>query len=285
MKGTRRADMMKRLPARSAAWWAWFAAQLWFWARIMAAGAFVAGAGFWFWSDGWAEKVSAGAQRIFATQAAHIGFAVREVQIEGRNYIDRDTLKDVIGIAPGDPIFAIDMPALHARLMEIPWVKSAEIVRTLPDMLLIKLEERMPVAIWVDSPKGASLIDAEGVLLTQDNLASYGRLLAVMGTGAETQAYTLIMMLKGQPDIAVRVKTAKRISERRWDLVLEDGKIIRLPDTDEGLALARLAKAQSEGQLMDQDLTAIDMRQPDRIILETRPGEVRDLLLKTGDPV
>ncbi|MBU6235527.1 MAG: cell division protein FtsQ/DivIB, partial [Alphaproteobacteria bacterium] len=95
----------------------------------------------------------------------------------------------------------------------------------------------------------------------------------------------LILLLKAQPEIAVRVKTAVRVSDRRWDLVLDNGMKLRLPEDDPGFALARAARAQLQEKVFDQDLKAIDLRQTDRIILEGGSNQKRDLLLKGGNPV
>jgi cell division protein FtsQ len=157
--------------------------------------------------------------------------------------------------------------------------------RALPDRLVISITERLPVALWLDAVGGPAVVDDEGVVLTHENIASFGTLLAVEGKDSEKEAGKLLALLKGQPDIAVRVKKAIHVSGRRWDIVLDNDMLLRLPEDDPGYALARASRAQLQEKVLDQDLKAIDLRQSDRIILEGKPGEKRDLLLKGGNPV
>jgi cell division protein FtsQ len=173
---------------------------------------------------------------------------------------------------------------LRAQLQKNPWVKDAAVRRAWPDRLVITLTEREPMAIWLDAPGGPALIDDEGVVLTQADLGRFGPMLAVSGDGSAKQASALIALLKGQPDIAVRVKKAAYVAQRRWDLVMDQGTVVKLPDEDAGLALARLARAQVDEKILDQSLKSIDLRQTDRIIIEGTPEQTRDMLVKKGDP-
>lgn len=49
-----------------------------------------------------------------------------------------------------------------------------------------------------------------------------------------------------------------------------------MPESDLGLNLRRLAQVQEENGLLDQDITAVDMRESDRISIRTKPGQVQE---------
>lgn len=284
-KGTRRADVKGRLTPRRLSWFGWFFGRVFHYTKILALVAVVLGVVLWVSAQGYLFGAGHWIMDRVAVAGASMGLKVVDVVIEGRSQIDTDTIKSAVGVEPGMPILGIDIDAIHQKLTAIAWVKDVQVRRALPDKLLVSITERLPVAIWVDGVGGPAVIDETGVVLTHENIASFGTLLAVEGTGAELEAGNLIALLKGQPEIAVRVKKGIRISERRWDIVLENGLKIKLPEDDPGFALARAARAQLQEKVLDQDLKAIDLRQPDRIILEGEPGKTRDLLLKGGNPV
>lgn len=284
-RGTRRADIKDRLTPRRLSWLGWFFGRAMKLGKILAVLAAVVGLCLWIWAQGYLMQVGTWAQGKIAAATASMGVVVGDVIVEGRTNIDTDTLKNAIGVTPGESLFGIDIHAVHARITAISWVKDVQVRRVLPDRLIVTITERLPMALWLDAPNGPAVIDDEGVLLTQQNVTRFGTLLAVEGRGAAKQAGSIIALLKGQPDIAVRVKKAVRVSDRRWDLVLDNNVIIRLPEDDPGYALARASKAQLQEKVLDQDVKAVDLRQTDRIIIENKPGEKRDLLLKNGNPV
>lgn len=285
-RGTRRSDMKARLTPRRLSWFGWFMGRVWFALKIALCVAVVVGLGVWVMASGYIVEAGGWTNRQMVSLSGAMGLRVADVIVEGRNHISAQDLKQTIAVERGDPLLGIDIDELHARLMALPWVKDVRVRRALPDRLIITIDERQPVALWRDAPGGAAIIDEEGVALTRSDLGAYGTLLSVEGKGADKEASKLIALLKGQPDIAVRVKKAVRVSERRWDLLIDGGTIIRLPEDDPGFALARASRAQAQEKILDQSLKAIDLRQSDRIILEGTPGtKDRDLLLKDSNPV
>lgn len=285
-KGTRRSDIKGRLTPRRLSWFGWLWGRVLHFGKILVLAAILVVGLVWVWSDGHVNRVGQYLQGKIALAASDMaGMTVGDVIVEGRHHIDTRTLKKAIDVEPGVPMLGVDIKAMHARLTSISWVKDVQVRRALPDRIIVTITERIPIAVWSDAAGGPALIDDEGVVLTHEEIADYGPMLAVEGKGCEQEAGLLIALLKGQPDVAVRVKKAIRVSGRRWDLVLEGGMIVKLPEDDPGFALARAAKAQLQEKVFDQDLRVIDMRQTDRIILEGKPGVTRDLLLKGGNPV
>jgi cell division protein FtsQ len=142
------------------------------------------------------------------------------------------------------------------------------------------------VALWQSGGK-LKLIDGEGVVLTDSGLSKFRDLLLVVGENAPAHVGDLNALLQGQPDVRDKVEAAIYVSGRRWDLRLKSGQTgnevtVRLPENDPGLALARLARAQHEDRLLDKDLTSVDLRDGDRIIVATKPGAVQEYKASAG---
>jgi len=73
---------------------------------------------------------------------ALIGLAVAEIEVEGRETTDRDTILDALGAGIGTPILAVSPKRAKEQLEKLPWVRSAIIERRLPDTIYVRLVER-----------------------------------------------------------------------------------------------------------------------------------------------
>jgi cell division protein FtsQ len=74
--------------------------------------------------------------------------------------------------------------------------------------------------------------------------------------------------LDAWPEIRSKVKAYVRISGRRWDLHLNNGIIIKLPEVNVAKALHLLSRLDAEQQVMSRDIAAIDLRLSDRTTIQ-----------------
>jgi cell division protein FtsQ len=78
------------------------------------------------------------------------------------------------------------------------------------------------------------------------------------------------------------VRAAFLISDRRWDLQLENGISIRLPQDNIDAALADLVKMDEESGLLSRDIVAIDMRLADRVTVRLSDEAAEQRKVMTG---
>ena len=195
------------------------------------------------------------------------GLRVEQVMVEGRKMVDRQTVLAAVGLKRGQPILSFDLAAARERLEHIAWVESAVVERRLPDLIYVRLTERTPMALW--QHEGLfSVIDAKGVVVVDGNVGSYANLPIVVGPDAPAKADSLLLLLSTEPEIKARVAAAVRVGGRRWNLHLDNGVDVKLPEEDAASAVARLAEINRTNQLVDRDVKVIDLRQPDRLVLQ-----------------
>jgi cell division protein FtsQ len=149
----------------------------------------------------------------------------------------------------------------------LPWVDSAIVERRLPDIVAVILTERTPEARWQHDDK-LYVIDSEGRVLTAAKPENFTSLPLVVGTGADSEAQAFLADLKNYPDIADKTDSAVRVGERRWDLHLQPKIVVRLPEQDVDGALHRLSVLITQEKILDRDIAAIDLRMPDRLVIE-----------------
>lgn len=231
--------------------------------------------GSWLVLSGYAAQIGHRMTESALLYTARWGFAVNSILVDGREYTDSDTLKAMIGMERGAPILAFDPAVAKTEIEKLSWVKKAHVERRLPDTLYIRLEERTPLALWQRN-KRLSLIDEEGVILTDQNLERWKDFLIVVGDDAPANAATLLEMLEAEPLVRARVEAATFVAGRRWDLRLKSGADIKLPEEDMGLALRRLAVNHEEEGILDKDVLSIDVREEGRITVRTKPGAAQD---------
>ena len=199
--------------------------------------------------------------------AASMGLRVSNVIVEGRSKTPEPMLRAALGIRPGEPILSYSLSEARQRLESIKWVETATVERRLPATIVVRLVERRPFAVWQSEGKFL-LVDRDGDIVADSDVAAFsGQLPLVVGPGAPAAAAALMDVLATQPDLQKRVVAAVRVGERRWNLRMNNGADVMLPEGAEIQALARLAELQASHALLDRPLAVVDLRLPDRLVV------------------
>lgn len=202
------------------------------------------------------------------------GLTIKTVSVEGRVYSDAPAILQALGAEEGMPLLAFNPEAARASLETLSWIKSAKVERRWPDTVYVSLRERVPLALW-QKDKELSLIDPEGIVITKDDLGRFEDLKIVTGDKAPQHAAELLALLKAEPAIEPKIEALSWTGDRRWNLKTTRGVIIKLPEDDQGLALGRLARIERDDALLEKDVTQIDLRDPEEIVVRTKPGETK----------
>jgi len=229
-----------------------------------------AGGSWWAYSSGNAAKGIEKVRWSAISATATMGFRVNEVMVSGRQQTEREILVKALNVARGAPILAFDIADAKRRVEALPWVRASTIERMLPDTILISIVEREPLALWQLDSK-LHLIDAEGEVILNDGLENYSDLLMVVGNGAETEVSALIALIGTEPALMQQVKAATWIGSRRWNVHLKGDIVVRLPEDDAQSAWTRLAEYHKNHRVLDKNVTVLDLRIPDRLIVKTGP--------------
>lgn len=74
-------------------------------------------------------------------------FQIHEVEVVTKGNANKDMVLKRAAIEPGTNIFSLDLDAVRGRVEAEPWVKSATVVRALPNKVQIYYEPQVPVAL------------------------------------------------------------------------------------------------------------------------------------------
>ncbi len=221
-------------------------------------------------ASGAADRRLAETRDVFSSVTADLGFEVERVYAAGRYQTDRQTLIEALGVAIRQPIFDVSLENARLRVESLPWVSQASVERRLPNTIVLRIEERVPLALWQNGGRVA-VVDGTGNVIDGARPQDFRELLLVVGPDAPDGAADLIAMMDLVPDLKDRVAAAVRVGGRRWSLKLDDGIDVHLPETDLDGALLRLADLDKAQQLLARDVESVDLRLPDKLVLRLTP--------------
>jgi cell division protein FtsQ len=228
----------------------------------------VLGGAAWLWHIGWPQhQVERIVQAsLHATQKAQ--FEVKDIILEGRSQTNKDALSSALAVTMDSPILSFDPIAAQGRIAKLPWVASVVVERRLPDMIVVKLTERQPLAQWQHEGR-TIVIDTQGQELPEAKVEQFPGLPLVVGVSAPSETKNLLDALKEYPAVREKMAAAVRVSERRWDLHLQPNIVARLPESGMNGALKLLSDLITEKKILERNVTAIDLRLPDRMVVES----------------
>jgi cell division protein FtsQ len=233
-----------------------------------------------------ALDIPAKAERAVGSAIGKAGFTVNGYQIVGINHMNRalvdgvvtDELHRAAGEAGSDkaPQALINVSEIRNRLLQFGWVKDARVSHRLPDTLVIDIVERTPAALW-QSGGQLALIDNEGVVLDRVPVDKMPDLPLLIGPGANGEEQQLGRLMAAVPTLRPQLASASWVGGRRWDLNVQSGETIALPEGEETAkaALVKFARLDKETGLLGRGIVRFDLRVPDKMIvrLPRAPGE------------
>lgn len=270
-RGTRRSQMRKRPTGR----FDFFV--LWMRRFGIALGSviLVLWVGAWLWLSGSIHNAADWSKNQAIQISANNGFTVENILVEGRVNTDPYVLLGLINVQQGDPLLSFNPETAKDLISRVTWVENVRVERRLPDTIYVELTERVPMALYQKNQK-LILVDRKGKSITDYNLRRFQDLLLITGEGAPENAAELVDVLSIESDVASHIAAASYVAKRRWNLKTNSGITIKLPAEDIGLALRRLAMMEADKSILGKDLQHIDLREPDRIIIQAVPGKVQE---------
>jgi cell division protein FtsQ len=210
------------------------------------------------------------AEAVVQGFTARTGFAVDQIKVVG----NRETSEiDILGSLELDgwtSLIGFDVDAARDRIATLPWVEMATVRKVYPNTLEVHVEERQAFALWQNGGE-LSVIERSGRVIAPYSGGKQALLPLFVSNDAPVHAPELLAGVDKFPDLAARVKGYIRIAGRRWDMKLENGITVKLPEVGEDAAIATLARLDREDGLLARDIRAVDMRLADRLVVQLSP--------------
>lgn len=223
-----------------------------------------------------ALHVPARAMTALGEAIGRAGFTVKRVDVVGIHHMDSAPVYRIALDQQSMAMPLVDVSDIRQQLLHFGWVKDARVSRRLPDTLVVDIVERQPAALWQDSDKLA-LIDSDGVVIDRVSVTQMPDLPLLVGAGANLHERELNRLLDAAPTLKPQLVSASWVGGRRWDLTLQTGETIALPEGETAAksALTKFADLDKSTGLLGRGLLRFDLRLPGKMIvrLPHAPGE------------
>jgi len=184
--------------------------------------------------------------------------AIKQISISGQAVTSEKDILAALGISPSISMLNFDADAARTAIEALPAVSEATVRKVYPDHLYISIRERVPVARWrVDGV--TYVIDPTGAKIGDDG-DDYPALPLVVGDSAGDDAMVMVRAMNQYPALKKGLVALSRIADRRWDMIYDSGVRVKLPEQGVAQALAQLTTLEQHFQVLERDVTVIDLR-------------------------
>jgi cell division protein FtsQ len=196
-------------------------------------------------------------------------FCIKRIEFDGNERVPDILLLKTSGLKYKSNIFSCSVSKIKDRLENIAWIKSVAVQRKLPDTIYVRIAERTPIAILQSGYK-LYLIDPDGKILENDGIGNFSNLPIIVGDGAEKEADRLLRCLDKFPKIRRQLIFAVRIGRRRWNIKINKGITVKLPESGVMYALEILNEISDGNGFFNENIEVVDLRIPDRVIVTNK---------------
>lgn len=204
-------------------------------------------------------------------------FMVHLMAVDGASDDLADDIREILPLDFPVTSFDLDLEAMRQEVAGLDTVASVSVRIRAGGVLQIDVTERTPAVVW-RGPQGVETLDPEGhrvaALMAR---AERPDLPLITGEGADQAVPEALTLYAEAAPIAHRLRGLVRVGQRRWDVVLDRGVRIMLPEEGAAQALARVIALDSAQDLLERDITHIDLRLSQRPTVRLAPGAVTEL--------
>lgn len=205
-------------------------------------------------------------------------FMVKLMAVEGASPIVSDAVRTILPINFPISSFDLDLDVMRTELAKLDVVADATLRIRPGGVLEVAITERDPVIVWRTGDQ-LELLDKTGHRVASlTERAARADLPMVVGPGADKAVGEALKIIATAGPLSDRLRGLVRVGERRWDLSLQGGQRILLPEDQPLFAFEQVLALDQAQDLLARNLTTIDMRTPLRPTLrlgETATEELR----------
>lgn len=198
-------------------------------------------------------------------------FMVNLMAIDGAEGTLAAEIRDTMPLEFPQSSFDLDLTDLRREITALPGVRTAN-VRIKPGGILhVDVTRRAPVAVWRNDA-GLALVDEAGAHVAEVAArAAHPDLPLIAGDGAQNHVPQALELLRTAAALRERVRGVVRMGDRRWDVVLDRGQRVMLPEEQPLPALERVIALERAQEVLTRDVAIVDMRQGERPTIRMNP--------------
>ena len=158
----------------------------------------------------------------------HSILPIKIINIEGIINSNEKELNKNLEKLKGKSLIFISRNIIKESINDLNFIKEIKVKKIYPDTIKIIVVELKPLANFINKDNKFLILES-GDLIEKSSENKFDKLPIILGSGAEKKFhifYQSLMMENFEIDL---IKEFNYFKINRWDIVLKDGKIIKLP--------------------------------------------------------
>ena len=189
-------------------------------------------------------------------------FSIQTIEIEGNSILNSDEIIKKINFLYSENLFFLNLRDIEKKLKNETFIESFTLKKIYPNILKIIIVEKKPIVVLQNKKKKFYISD-KGDFIDFQDIERYRNLPTVFGNGK--LFYSLYQDLQNIKFPLETIKSFYFFESGRWDLVMYDDKMIKLPNKDYLLSLKNYMESRNNSNFNSYKI--FDYRIKDQLIL------------------
>lgn len=91
-------------------------------------------------------------------------FAISRIEVTNNQRISAQRVSEISGVSIGQSLLTVSSLKVNEKVKQEPWIRKVDIIRKLPNVLELKVSERVPIAM-LGAANGRFLMDRDSVVI------------------------------------------------------------------------------------------------------------------------
>ena len=187
---------------------------------------------------------------------------IQKIKVENNSIIEADEIKKKLSFVYKENLFFLNIKDIEENLKSETFIESFSIKKIYPSTLKLIIVEKIPIAI-LQNKKKKFYISNKGDLINFINIEVYNDLPTVFGNGKNF--YSLYQDLQNIEFPLEMIKSFYFFESGRWDLIMHDEKVIKLPINNHLFSLKNFMLSKDNSNFNNYKI--FDYRIKDQLIL------------------
>ncbi len=191
-----------------------------------------------------------------------LSFKINQIKIENNTIINSNEIEKKLSFLKGTSLFLLKTKDISRSLESISFIESFTIKKVFPNKIIVSITEKTPIAVLTKEKKNFFISD-KGELIRFKKLDNFENLPLIFGNPKSFNSlYKDLLYLKFPTK---EIKSFYFFESERWDLVMQNGKVIKLPNKDYIISLEKFMNIKNDVNFKNYKI--FDFRIKDQLIL------------------
>jgi cell division protein FtsQ len=201
-------------------------------------------------------------------------FMVNLMAIDGASSSVAEDIREVLQLDFPISSFDLELEVILAQIRDLPPVQDASLRVRSGGILQVDVVERSPAVVW-RTALGLEVLDVTGAVIAPAAAReAFAALPLIAGEGADRHVTEALDLVRAAGPLGARMRGLVRVGDRRWDVVLDREQRILLPEEGPVQALERVIAMGQVHEMLERDLSVVDMRLSQRPTIRMNPAAV-----------